>query len=132
MPPAVIVATDVVLLLHVPPVLRSVNTIVEPAHTGVEPDMADGNELTVTTVVAEQPVLSAYVIIEVPADAPVTTPVPLTTVATEVVPLAHVPPVVRSVKVIVELTQTGVEPEIATGVALTVTIVVTEQPVPNE
>ena len=56
---------------------------------------------------------------------------PLTTVATVVLPLAHVPPVVPSVKVIVEPTQNGDEPGIADGNAFTVTTVVVKQPVPN-
>jgi hypothetical protein len=65
-------------------------------------------------------------------DTPVTTPVPLTTVAIVVLPLVHVPPVVPSVKVIVEPTQNGEDAGIVAGVVLTVTIVVVEQPVPSE
>jgi hypothetical protein len=68
----------------------------------------------------------------VPEDTPVTTPVPLTTVATPVLALAHVPPVVPSVKVMVEPTHTGEDPRIVDGVVLTVTIVVVIQPVPSE
>ncbi len=70
-------------------------------------------------------------ILAVPLLAPVTEPV-LLTVATDVLPLAHVPPVVASAKVIEEPTHTAPEPDMATGVVLTVTIAVTEQPVPNE
>jgi hypothetical protein len=69
--------------------------------------------------------------IDVPPDTPVTTPVPLTTVATVVVPLDHVPPVVPSVKVIVEPAQNDVEVEMATGNPFTVTIVAAEHPVLN-
>ena len=68
---------------------------------------------------------------EVPDNTPVTLPV-LLTVATVVVALVQVPPVVPSVKVMEEPTHNGVEPAIAIGVVLTVTIAVTEQPVPNE
>jgi hypothetical protein len=68
----------------------------------------------------------------VPEDTPVTTPVPLTTVATVVLPLDHVPPVVPSVNVIVEPAQNDVEVEIAGGVVLTVIIAVVVQPVPSE
>jgi len=68
----------------------------------------------------------------VPEDTPVTTPVLLTTVATPVLPLDHVPPVVPSVSVIEEPAQNAVDVEIATGVVLTVTIVVVVQPVPSE
>jgi len=55
-PPDVIVATEVVPLVHTPPVLTSVSVIVEPAHTRVDPDIAEGNELTVTITDAEHPV----------------------------------------------------------------------------
>jgi len=131
-PAVVIVATAVVPLLQVPPVLSSVRPSVAPAQTGADPEMGEGVAFTVTIEVTEHPVLSAYVIIEVPEDTPVTTPLLLITVATDVLPLAQVPPVVRSPSVIVEATHTGVEPVIATGVILTVTMAVTEQPVPNE
>ena len=66
-----------------------------------------------------------------PDNTPVTTPVPETTVATVVVPLDQVPPVVPSVKVIVEPAQNAEDAEIVAGNAFTVTIVVVEQPVPN-
>ena len=52
-----IVATMVLLLTHVPPpVLERV--VVEPAQTVAVPVIADGNGLTVTTVVVMQPVAS--------------------------------------------------------------------------
>jgi len=71
------------------------------------------------------------VIIDVPDDTPVTFPVPLTTVATVVLPLAQVPPVVPSVKVVEDPAQNGDDAEIATGVVFTVTTVVAVQPVPS-
>jgi hypothetical protein len=55
---------------------------------------------------------------------PVTTPVPPTTVATVVVPLVHVPPVVPSVKVIVVPPQKADEVEMVPGSVFTVTTVV--------
>ena len=67
-----------------------------------------------------------------PADTPVTTPVPPTTVATVVEALVHVPPVVPSVNVIVAPAQNAVEAGIVDGVVLTVTTAVAVQPVPNE
>jgi len=67
----------------------------------------------------------------VPDKTPVTTPVPLATVATVVVVLDHVPPVVPSVNVIVEPTQNDDDAEIVAGNAFTVTTVVAEQPVPR-
>jgi len=57
--------------------------------------------------------------------------VPLTTVATVVVPLAHVPPVTPSVNVIVVPAQNGDDVDTADGAAVTVTTVVVEQPVPS-
>jgi hypothetical protein len=68
----------------------------------------------------------------VPDETPVTAPVLLTTVAIVVLPLDQVPPVVPSVNVIVDPTQNGEDTGIVAGVALTVTIVVVEQPVPRE
>ena len=54
-PVVFIVAIGLLLLLHIPPVMASVNCIVLPAHTGVLPVMiAIG--LTVATVVITQPV----------------------------------------------------------------------------
>jgi len=117
---------------HVPPVVPSVKVIVEPAQNEVEVEIAAGDEFTVTTVVAEHPVPSAYVMRAVPEDTPVTTPVLLTTVAAPVLPLDHVPPVVPSVNVIVEPAQKEVEVEMAAGLVLIVTIVVVVQPVPSE
>ena len=48
------VATVVAVLLHAPPVVASLNPVVEPAQTVAVPVMvpADGNGLTVTTLVA--------------------------------------------------------------------------------
>ena len=62
---------------------------------------------------------------------PLTTPVLLATVATVVVPLLHVPPVVPSVNVIVVPAQNGDEAGIFAGSAFTVTTVVVKQPVAN-
>jgi len=50
-----IVATDGLLLVHVPPVLPSVKVTDEPAQTLLKPDIAAGAGLTVTTVSAVQP-----------------------------------------------------------------------------
>jgi len=57
--------------------------------------------------------------------------VPLATVATVVVPLDHVPPVVPSVNVIVEPAQNDDDAEILAGSAFTVTIVVARHPSPS-
>ena len=50
-PAADIVPTEVLLLLHVPPPVGSVNGVVAPEQTVVVPEMAAGVELTVTVVV---------------------------------------------------------------------------------
>jgi len=126
------VATDVVPLVQVPPVVPSVKVMVVPAQKAAAPDIADGKALTVTVPVALQPLLSVYEMTEVPDDTPVTTPVVPATVATLVVPLVQVPPVVPSVNVIVDPAQNADAPAMVAGEALTVTTVVAVQPVPNE
>ena len=50
------VATVVEPLDHVPPVVPSVNVIVDPTQKAVEAGIVDGVVLTVTTAVAVQPV----------------------------------------------------------------------------
>ena len=59
-----------------------------------------------------------------PDNTPVTTPVLPATVATVVVPLDQVPPVVPSVNVMVEPEQNAVEVEMVPGTEFTVTTVV--------
>jgi hypothetical protein len=49
------VATDVVPLVHVPPVGVELSEVVLPAHMVVVPVIADGAELTLTTVVLVHP-----------------------------------------------------------------------------
>ena len=51
-----IVATAVLPLAQAPPVDASLNEVVAPWHTAAVPDIAAGNPLTVTIVVARQPV----------------------------------------------------------------------------
>jgi hypothetical protein len=51
------VATDVLPLLHVPPVKASLNVMLVPEHNAALPVMA-GSPYTVTTCVAIQPVLT--------------------------------------------------------------------------
>ena len=51
------VATDVLLLLHDTPLVAALlSVVVDPRHTNVEPVIAGGVGLTVTTFVREQPV----------------------------------------------------------------------------
>jgi hypothetical protein len=49
------VATEVVVLLHVPPDVASLMVVHWPTHTMGEPLMAAGKGLTVTTMVVVQP-----------------------------------------------------------------------------
>jgi len=62
---------------------------------------------------------------------PVTTPA-VETVAVPVALLAHAPPGVTSLRVMVEPTQVDEGPDIAAGDAVTVKVPVTVQPVPSE
>ena len=122
------VATDVVPLVQVPPVVPSVKVMVVPAQKAAAPDIADGKALTVTVPVALQPLLSVYEMTEVPDDTPVTTPVVPATVATLVVPLVQVPP--GSVFPSVSLLPTQIEllPVIAPGSVYTTRLSVAMQP----
>jgi hypothetical protein len=76
------VAILLLLLLHAPLPVESLNVIEDPIHKDIAPLIAPGNVLTVTTVVAVQPDNILYVIIAVPVVTPVTCP-ELITVATE-------------------------------------------------
>jgi hypothetical protein len=53
-----IVATDGVKLLQVPPEILSARIVVAPTHNDVVPTIAGGTGATVTGIVAVQPVLS--------------------------------------------------------------------------
>jgi len=55
-PPVPTVATVVLLLLHVPPAVASVNEVILPAHTARVPVMGAGENVTNTVVVVMQPV----------------------------------------------------------------------------
>jgi hypothetical protein len=116
------VATDVALLLHVPPNVASVKVVVALVQTVDAPPIVAGRAFTVTVLIAMQPAEVVYVIIGLPAVTPVTTPFDEPTVANDVLPLLHAPPDVPSVSVVVELAQTVAVPPIAAGFALTVTV----------
>ena len=102
-PPPVMVATDTVPLVQLPPVTLSANTEVPPAHTVSLPEIADTPRCTVSVLVADDnphALDTAYDIMDGPAATPVTTPVePM--VATDVFPLVHTPPDTESVNVVV-------------------------------
>jgi hypothetical protein len=127
------VATDVLLLLHVPPDSDALTEVVAPTQTLAEPATDAGEGLTVTDAVAytvPQPLVTVYVIVATPEAIPVTTPEPLT-VAIAIFDVAHVPPGTLLERIMVEPAHTPVKPAIvpALAVAVTVTTLVVLQPV---
>lgn len=125
----IIVATDVLPLIHVPPAVASLSVMAEPMHTPGPPVMAAGSGLTVTAVVMIQVVGSVYVMVALPGATPVTTPVPEVTVAIAVLLLLHVPPKLPSDNINVDPWQKGTLPDMAAGNGLTVAVTVRIQPV---
>ena len=69
-----------------------------------------------------------YVMVTVPPETPVMTPLPDPAVAIDVLLLIHVPELETSARVMVDATHTGVLPVIAAGSVLTVTVAVAAQP----
>ena len=67
-------AMAVLLLLQLPPPDTSDKVVARPTHTSVLPLTPTDVAVTVTTVVSIHPVPSEYVIVVVPAEMPVTTP----------------------------------------------------------
>lgn len=114
------------VVLHVPPVLLSLKTVLAPRHTDRLPLMVAEIPFTVTVNVPVQPVAVVYVITAVPAETPVTTPAP-DTVATAVDPELQVPPKTASVNAVVPPMQMVPVP-VTKGTALTVTTLVATQP----
>jgi len=126
MPDVPIPAIEVLLLLQDPPEVASLKVMVLPRHTPDALRIADIG-LTVIVVVAIHPVGSVYVILEVPADTVVTLPLP-SIVATPVVLLAQVPPVVASERLLAAPIHIAVVPVIADGNGFTVIIETAPQP----
>ena len=56
--PARTVATEGLLLVHMPPDVVWLNVVVDPVHADVAPVIADGVALTVSVIVRTQPVES--------------------------------------------------------------------------
>ncbi len=126
------VATAALLVLHVPPDVALASVVVKPIQTlgltvGV---MVAGAAVTVNSENIEQ-VFLVYVMFTVPALWPVTTPLAEPTVATEVLPELHVPPVGAPVRVDVVPSHVDNEPLMPVGSALTVTVRVRRHPVDN-
>jgi len=118
-----IIATEVLLLVHVPPDTEDVSVALVPRHNVVLPLMLPPVELTVTTARVEHPQLATvYVIVAVPPDTPLTTPDEEPTVATDVLLLLHVPPPLALLSAVVAPGHTVSVPVIAAGVDFTVII----------
>ncbi len=127
-----IVATPVLPLLHVPPGVALLSVVVCPTHMLIVPVMLAGSGNTVNVLVVKQVLGSVYVIVAVPgagvADMPVTMPVPKPMSAIAGVLLAHVPPDMGWVSVVVSPWHTLSVPTIAAGAGVTVTTLVAVQP----
>ncbi len=137
-PDEFIVATEVVALDHTPPAVMFESWVVDAAQSVVVPVIGGttGSGLTVTVKVAvfEHPAkVTVYEIIEVPADTPVTRPVP-SIVATPGVSLDHTPPAVSSASCVVDPSHTTDDPviEATTGSGLTVIVTTAEFVQPPE
>lgn len=115
-----IVAIEISLLLHAPPVVISFRTVVRPVHTVSVPVIDAGKGLTVTIVVPIHPVARVYVILLVPAIIPFTTPLEEPIVAMDILLLLHTPPFVVSIMPVVRPEHTVAVPEIRAGKGLMV------------
>jgi hypothetical protein len=115
-----IVATEVLLLLQVPPGVASDSVVVAPRQMLKRP-VIGGDELMVTDLIALQPVPSVYIMVSIPPASPVTIPVPVPTRAIEVLLLLHTPPEVASVSANVSPEHTVALPFITAGTGNTVT-----------
>jgi hypothetical protein len=90
-PALLMVATAVLLLLHVPKLAVLVSVAFVPEQSTLVPLIADGMALTVTVLIAEQAPFE-YDIVVVPIVIPVNDPVVALIVAIPVLLLLHVPP----------------------------------------
>jgi hypothetical protein len=84
-------AIAALLLVQFPPVVAELSVDTLPVHIDVVPEIAAA-VFTVATVVTKQPVLVVYVSVVVPADIPVSTPDELPMVATVVLLLVQLKP----------------------------------------
>jgi hypothetical protein len=127
-PVLLIVASDDGPVDHVPPVELLNSTEDEPAHTIGLPVIAGGGGNTVINLLTVQPEPREYCIVAKPADIPHTIPLVEFTVATAVLLLVHVPPLVPSVSGVHDPTHTLPEPPMPTGGAVTVNTELIEHP----
>lgn len=114
--------------LHVPPGDGSVSVMVDPRHTFVGPLIAAGDDETVTVVVVAHPP-TVYVMVAVPNAMPLSNPLVEPIVATAVLLLAHIPPGIAFVSVVLSPAHIRSTPEIGPGTRLTVTTAMVAQPV---
>jgi hypothetical protein len=94
-----------------------------PAHNTDVPESTAGSALTVAFAVAKQPVGSVYLMVAIPAETPVITPL----ASTDAIPGTddnQLPPTVAELSVVVAPAHMPVTPVIAAGSALTVITVV--------
>ncbi len=125
------VAIEVLDVDQVPPVALLESVVVPPIpQTSKDPDIVPGAPFIVTMRMDAGAHPFEYVIVDVPADTPVTIPVADPTVATPVAELLHVPPVVALANVVVPLIHVEAVPVIAAGAATTVTIRLAADPQP--
>jgi len=127
-PDELTVATEVLLLLQVPPDVAEASDIVVPRQSVVGPLIAAGEAFTVMVISDWQPVANLYVTGVVPPVIPTKAPVVLLMVPTAVLPLIHVPPVGVAVSVVVIPEQITEDPDIEPGSGYTVTTLVVTHP----
>ena len=121
------VATEVMLLLHVPPPVASLSANVFPAQNPADPVIVAGRGDTVTVAKTDEQLNpKEYVMIVVPAEMPETIPVEEPIVAMVVLPLVHTPPVIASLKVTGLPAHVFSTPVIADGIGVTVTVAYAE------
>ncbi len=114
------VAFVVSLLVQVPPDVACVIAAVKPLHTPDGPLIAPPiDAFTLTCTTAMQLLVPVYVMLLVPPDTPVISPVSESTVTTAGLPDAHVPPVGVAVSVVELPSHSSNVPEI-TGMAFIV------------
>ena len=119
-------ATDGLEDVQVPPPV-SVRLTEELIQTWLGPPMPEGDEITLNTIEAVQPEGSVYEMVVVPVVSALMMPEDEPMVATAVLLLLHVPPVVASASVAVAPTQADVGPVIGEK-AFTVSTTEVKQP----
>jgi hypothetical protein len=124
--------TWVLSLVHVPPVIASDSSIVDPVHTLPRPAIGGGPGSTVTEIDTLQVVVYVMVSTPGPLPEPYTVPENASTVARTSLLLCQKPPGMSSDNVVVPpAAHTIGMPVIGSGSAVTVTVAVVSHPVPR-